>query len=113
MSASSPTGGATLWLRRGSTWLFGAFALVALVLAAAGIYSVVSYAVSQRTHEIGIRMALGARPERVLGEVIRGGMMIVVIGAAAGIATAFASAGLLGILLFGVSALGNPSSMPG
>ena len=94
----------SLWLRRGSTWLLGAFAAVALVLAAAGIYSVVSYAVSQRTHEIGIRMALGARPERVLGEVLRSGMTIVVIGTAAGIAMAFATAGLLGTLLFGVSA---------
>lgn len=94
----------SLWLRRGSTWLFGAFAAVALILAAAGIYSVVSYAVSQRTHEIGIRMALGARPERVLGEVLRGGMTMVVIGIAAGIATAIATAGLLGTLLFGVNA---------
>jgi putative ABC transport system permease protein len=94
----------TLWLRRGSTWLFGAFAAVALILAAAGIYSVVSYAVSQRTHEIGIRMALGARPERVLGEVLRGGMTMVVIGIAAGIATAITTAGLLGTLLFGVNA---------
>src|SRR6185295_17528158 len=71
----------SLWVRRGSAWLFSAFAAVAMLLAGAGIYGVVSYTVSRRSHEIGIRMALGARPERVLGEVIRGGMTIVVIGA--------------------------------
>ena len=78
----------SLWVRRGSAWLFGAFGVVALLLAGAGIYGVVSYSVSQRTHEIGIRMALGARPGRVLGEVLRGGMTIVAIGAVLGLATA-------------------------
>jgi len=94
----------SLWVRRGSTWLFGAFAVVALVLAGAGIYGVVSYAVSQRTHEIGIRMALGARPERVLAEVLRGGMVMVCVGVIVGAATAVATAQWLGTLLFGVSA---------
>jgi putative ABC transport system permease protein len=92
-----------LWVRRGSAWLFGAFAAVALLLATAGIYGVVSYTVSQRRHEIGIRMALGARPGRVLGEVIRGGMAIVVMGAVAGVAAAWLASSLLGTLLFGVS----------
>jgi putative ABC transport system permease protein len=94
----------SLWMRRGSTWLFGAFAVVALVLAAAGIYGVVSYAVSQRTHEIGIRMALGARPGRVLGEVLRGGMAMVAAGVVMGAVMAWFTAELLGTLLFGVSA---------
>jgi putative ABC transport system permease protein len=93
----------SLWVRRGSAWLFGSFALVALLLAGAGIYGVVSYSVSQRKHEIGIRMALGARPERVLGEVIRGGMTIVAIGAALGVTIAWFASHLLGTLLFGVS----------
>jgi putative ABC transport system permease protein len=93
----------SLWVRRGSAWLFSSFAAVALLLAAAGIFGVVSYTVSQRRHEIGIRMALGARPERVLGEVIRGGMTIVAIGAALGVAIAWLAARLLGTLLFGVS----------
>jgi putative ABC transport system permease protein len=93
----------SLWVRRGSAWLFASFAAVALLLAGAGIYGVVSYSVSQRRHEIGIRMALGARPERVLGEVIRGGMTIVAIGAVLGVAIAWFAAHLLGTLLFGVS----------
>lgn len=93
----------SLWVRRGSAWLFGAFAFVALLLASAGIYGVVSYAVSQRRREIGIRMALGAAPKRVLGEVIRGGMIIVACGVVLGIVTAWLAARLLGTLLFGVS----------
>jgi putative ABC transport system permease protein len=93
----------SLWVRRGSAWLFGAFAAVALLLAGAGIYGVVSYTVSLRRHEIGIRMALGARPERVLGEVIRGGMTMVAAGAVLGVVAAWLASHLLGTLLFGVS----------
>ncbi|MGC4056308.1 MAG: FtsX-like permease family protein [Paludibaculum sp.] len=93
----------SLWVRRGSAWLFGAFAGVALLLAGAGIYGVVSYTVSRRRHEIGIRIALGARPKRVLGEVIRGGMTIVAIGALLGLLIAWLASNLLGTLLFGVS----------
>src|SRR5437016_2038412 len=59
----------SLWARRAYSWLFGGFAIVAVVLAAAGIYGTVSYGVRQRTQEIGIRMALGARPAQVLGQV--------------------------------------------
>ena len=93
----------SLWARRAYSWLFGAFAIVALVLAAAGIYGVVSYEVSQRTHEIGIRMALGARPEQVLREVLAGGMTLVSIGAGIGIAGALLTSRFLETLLFGVS----------
>jgi predicted permease len=93
----------SLWARRAYSGLFGAFALLALFLAGAGIYGVISYAVSQRTAEIGIRMALGASPAEVLTGVLRGGMSVVAAGAVAGLATAFAAAGLLGKLLFGVS----------
>ena len=93
----------SLWARRAYSWLFGAFALVAMVLAAAGVYGVVSFAVSQRTHEIGIRMALGARPQQVLRDVLAGGMALVFIGTALGLAGALLAARFLETLLFGVS----------
>jgi putative ABC transport system permease protein len=93
----------SLWARRAYSWLFGVFSLMALVLAAAGIYGVISYAVSQRTHEIGIRMALGATPREVLANVLRSGMTLVAAGAAIGLAVAFLAATLLDQLLFGVS----------
>ena len=94
----------SLWARRAYSWLFAAFAGIALLLAAAGIYGVVSYAVSQRTQEIGIRMALGAQPGQVLRQVLGSGMVLVCIGLAAGLAGAFWAVRLLQSLLFGVSA---------
>jgi len=94
----------SLWARRAYSWLFGAFALVALVLAAAGIYGVISYAVAQRTAEIGIRMALGASPNDVLAGVLRTGMSMVAAGAIAGAVAALGASRLLERLLFGVSA---------
>ena len=93
----------SLWARRAYSWLFGIFALVALILAAAGIYGVISYAVSQRTQEIGIRMALGASPREVLAGVLRGGMMLVAIGSALGLAVTLTASTLLEKLLFGIS----------
>jgi putative ABC transport system permease protein len=92
-----------LWARRAYSWLFGAFAMVAILLAAAGVYGIISYAVSQRTQEIGIRMALGARPGQVLGQVLLGGMALVAIGVAAGVVGALWATRLLRTLLFGVS----------
>ncbi len=74
-----------------------------LGFAAAAIYGVISYAVSRRTHEIGIRMALGAMPDQVLRSILASGMTLVVAGVAAGLAATLFAARLLETLLFGVS----------
>lgn len=84
--------------------LLVAFATLALGLAAVGIYGVMAYTVTQRTHEIGIRMALGAQPYQVLGLVLRHGMSLAAMGAAMGIVVSLFVARLVSGLLYGVSA---------
>jgi putative ABC transport system permease protein len=90
---------------RFSAWLLGAFGAIALVLAAVGIYSVMSYAVEQRRREIGIRMAFGAGQGDILKMVIVQGMRLALIGVVAGIGVALVLTRLIRQLLFGVGAI--------
>jgi putative ABC transport system permease protein len=92
----------SLWQQRLRGWLLGFFSIVALVLAAAGLYGAVAYGVAQRTREIGIRMALGATRGAVLRLVLEQGMRAVAFGLVAGIGGALIGSRLLSASLFGV-----------
>jgi putative ABC transport system permease protein len=94
----------SVWQPRLYTALFGVFAAVALILAAVGIYGVMSYAVTQRTREIGLRMALGAQKQDVLKLVVGHGVVITAIGIGAGLGAAVGLTRLMSSLLFGVTA---------
>jgi putative ABC transport system permease protein len=96
--------GETLARPRFNMLLLGVFAGTALLLAAIGIYGVIAYSVTQRTREIGIRMAFGAQRRDMLGMVLRQSLTVVVIGIAIGLLAAFASTRLLASLLYGVGA---------
>jgi predicted permease len=90
--------------RRFQTWLLSLFSLLAMMLASVGIYGVMHYSVAQRTHEIGVRMALGARPANVVGMVIGQGISLAAMGLVAGLAGAWWLTRLLASLLFGITA---------
>jgi putative ABC transport system permease protein len=91
------------------TSVLTAFAGVAVFLAALGIYGVVAYFVTQRSRELGIRLALGAAPGKVFSLVVRQGLAPVAIGSIVGLAGAYAATGLMRSLLFGITALDVPT----
>jgi putative ABC transport system permease protein len=95
--------------RRFNLLLLGTFALVALVLAVVGVYGVVAYAVAERTHEIGIRLALGAARTRVVRMIVAQGMLSVAAGIVAGLAGAVAATRLIAGLLYGVEPHDTPT----
>jgi predicted permease len=94
---------------RTTTWLFAALSGMALLLGAVGIYSLVSYSVSARTREIGIRMALGAERKQVVRQILREGMLLAGVGIAIGTAAAIGASRLLRTLLYGVKP-GDPGT---
>jgi putative ABC transport system permease protein len=94
---------------RFNTLLLSIFGAVAMVLAAVGIYGVMAYSVTQRTHEIGIRMALGAERRQILGMIVGQGLVLTAVGIGVGIIASLALTGLIEKLLFGVSASDVPT----
>jgi putative ABC transport system permease protein len=100
---------ATVAQPRFRTWLIGIFASVALVLAAVGVYGVMSYTVTQRTSEIGIRVTLGAQPEDVFKIVVGEGLQLALAGVGVGIIAALAMTRVLQSFLYGISAYDPPT----
>jgi len=89
--------------------LLAGFAIVSVLLAAIGLYGVVSYGVAQRTREVGVRVALGAQRGDVLRRVLSSGVSLVALGVTGGFAAAFAATRFLGTLMFGVSPVDPPT----
>jgi putative ABC transport system permease protein len=97
--------GDSLARMRFSSFLMTVFSVVALLLAAVGIYGVIAYSVSRRTQEIGVRVAVGAEDGDILGLVVKQGMRLAVIGVAVGVAAALALSRLLASILYGIGAM--------
>ena len=95
--------GTSIARQRMSMLVFGVFAGVALMLASVGLYGVVAHGVTERTHEIGVRMALGAERRHVLGLVVRQGLSMALVGTAIGVARSLALSRWIQGLLFGVT----------
>jgi putative ABC transport system permease protein len=89
--------------RRFQTWLLGLFAVVAMILSTVGIYGVMSYATARRTHEIGVRIAVGATRKKILTMVLRSGLVLAFSGLGAGVAAALAVTRILSGLLYGIT----------
>jgi len=96
---------ASISTRLATFFVLGLFSVLALTLAAIGIYGVMSYSVAQRTNEMGIRLALGAQPSALLVSILRQGLVMAGLGIAIGLAVAFGATRLMDTLLFGVSTL--------
>jgi ABC-type antimicrobial peptide transport system permease subunit len=103
---------ALLWFRRTYSWVIGVFAVVALVMAVGGIYGITSYSVSQRTQEMGIRLAFGARASDIIRQILTQGVRLIGIGLGVGLIGALVMGQLLAGLLFGVSAV-DPAALLG
>ncbi len=99
----------TAYLHRSSAWLVGGFAALALLLGVVGLYGVISYAVSQRTREIGVRMALGAPPRSVYQLILKDAGWLIAVGIASGLICAVIAATLMHKLLFGVESWDVPT----
>jgi putative ABC transport system permease protein len=94
----------TFWQYRLFGWMFSIFGVIALALASVGVYGVLSYAVSQRTQEIGVRLALGASRQNVFAMIVGHGVRLAVIGIVFGVLGAFGVTRVVGSLLYNVSA---------
>ena len=99
----------TAYLHRSSAWLVGGFAALALLLSVVGLYGVIAYSVSQRTREIGVRMALGAQRSSVYQLILKEATWLIALGIVAGLAGSLAVTTLMGKLLFGVHSWDVPT----